>query len=165
MNYRTRNGFTLVELLIVMVLLGFLSVWSLSMFQGSRKRTSDSRRKADLKEIAKSIEMYANDAGIYPQAAPDGRIMGCQGSGTEPVACSWGNAWAKGTTYMQKLPEDPAGAPYCYEVDGLGKWYKLYARLESTDDTAYDDSLICAGISGTYTYVLLSPNLTPTPTP
>jgi len=165
MNIYHRKGFTLIELLVVIMLLGFLSVLGLSSFQGSQKRARDSRRKGDLKEITKTLEMYANDANGYPDASVTGNIVGCSGSGAEPVACSWGSPWAKGVTYMQKLPKDPSNISYCYEVDPIyKKWYKLYAHLESTDDTNYDDTLVCGGVSGRYTYVLLSPNITPTPT-
>lgn len=156
-------GFTLMELLIVIVLLGSLSVLGLTMFQGSQKRTRDTRRKSDLKEITKALEMYVSDYNRYP-ASSDGYIMGCEGAGEEPVSCLWGNSWSRGSTYMQKLPRDLGSTSYCYELDpSAGKWYKLYAKLEGTDNPDYDASLICAGSS--YTYVLLSPNLTPTPTP
>ena len=154
-------GFTLIELLIVIALLGFLSITGLSMFQGSQKRARDNRRKTDLVQLTKALEMYANDYG-YP-ASTGGKIIGC--TGTPPTACEWGSAWVRGVTYMQKLPKDPASSgSYCYELDGFGKWYKLYAKLESTDDPDYNAGLSCAG-SPTYTYVLLSPNITPTPKP
>jgi len=156
-------GFTLIELLIVIALLGFLSITGLSLFQGSQKRTRDSRRKTDLGQLTKALEMYANDTGGYP-ASTGGKIMGC--AGTTPTACEWGSTWVRGATYMQKLPKDPGSGSYCYELDsGGGKWYKLYAKLESTDDADYNaDLLLCAG-SKTYTYVLLSPNIVPTPKP
>jgi type II secretion system protein G len=161
-----KKGFTLVELLIVIALLGFLSVFGLSLFQGSQRRARDSRRKGDLKEITKVLEMYANDASVYPSASVTGEIIGCAGTIALPVACTWGGSWINGVTYMQRLPKDPYGTSYCYEVDSNSKkWYKLYARLESTDDVDFDDSLVCGGVSGQYTYVLISPNITPTPTP
>jgi len=164
-NRRQCHGFTLIELLIVIGLLGLLSITGLSLFQGSQKRTRDSRRKTDLQQVVKALEMYANDTGGYP-ASTGGNIMGCAGSGVDPIACTWGSAWVRGATYMQKLPKDPTSGSYCYERDSsAGKWYKLYAKLESTDDADYNaDLLLCAG-SKTYTYVLLSPNITPTPKP
>lgn len=160
MNTNNR-GFTLIELLIVISLLGFLSLTGLSLFQGSQRRSRDVRRRADLAQIAKALEMYANDYSSYPQA-DSGRIKGC--TGTPETTCEWGGVWARGATYMQKLPKDPAGGLYCYEKAGKG--YKLFAKQERTDDPGYDPHLSCAGSAlGIYTYVLLSPNLTPTPTP
>jgi len=155
------SGFTLIELMVVMVLLGMLSILALSMFQGSQKRTRDVRRKSDLVQMTKALEMYFADKSGYP-ASTGGNIMGC-GADVNPVACVWGSPWARGTaTYMQTLPMDPTGGIYCYSLDTVsGKWYKLYAKLEKTDDSDYNASLTCGGNS--YNYVLLSPNITPTP--
>ena len=166
-NNRSRKycGFSLIELLIVIALLGFLSITGLSLFQGSQKRTRDSRRKTELQQLTKELEMYANDYSGYPSST-GGKIMGCAGTGTDPVACTWGSAWVRGSTYTQKLPKDPGSGSYCYERDAAsGKWYKLYAKLEGTDDADYnsDVNLLCAGEK--YTYVVLSPNITPTPKP
>lgn len=158
-------GFTLVELLIVIVLLGFLSITGLSLFQGSQKRGRDSRRKTDLSQVAKALEMYANDYG-YPAAdfSTGGNIMGCSSTGT---ACTWGGVWSRSvgnstTVYMQKLPKDPGGGTYCYKQ--VPKGYMLYATLDRTEDPDYNAGLTC-GDASTYTYVLLSSNITPTPTP
>ena len=162
------RGFTLIELLIVIMLLGFLSISGLSLFQGSQKRARDSRRKSDLSQIAKALEMYANDYGGYPGigfggSGDAGKIMGC-GTAASASVCNWGSAWTRVTTYMQRLPKDPGSGSYCYVRDpSAGKWYKLYANLERTDDPDYDASLTCA--SQSYTYVLISSNITPTPTP
>jgi len=157
------TGFTLIELLVVIVLLGFLSITGVSMYQGSQQRGRDMRRKTDLAQIAKSLEMYANDWG-YPDSksvgVETGKIIGCS-NGT---ICQWGSAWTRGSIYMQKLPKDPGNGTYCYQKDpSSGKWYKLYANLERTDDPDYNDSLTCAGTA--YTYVLYSANITPTPAP
>jgi prepilin-type N-terminal cleavage/methylation domain-containing protein len=161
-------GFTLIELLIVIALLGFLSITGLSMFQGSQKRARDNRRKNDLGQIAKALEMYANDYDYgYPvsivNTVETGKIVGCGETTTPATACNWGTAWVRGVTYMQKLPKDPGSGSYCYQKVSSG--YKLFAKLESPDDADYnsDVNLICAGVK--YSYVLLSSNITPTPKP
>ncbi|MFA5103138.1 MAG: type II secretion system protein GspG [Candidatus Thermoplasmatota archaeon] len=156
---KKNTGFTLIELLMVIALLAVLSILGFPMFQGSQKRSRDSRRKTDLQQITKALEMYANDTGSYPSSS-GGKIVGC--TGTLATSCSWGSAWVRNTTYMQKLPKDPSsGVSYCYEK--ASKYYKLYAKIERTDDPDYDEKLSCGGAP--YTYVLLSPNITPTPKP
>jgi type II secretory pathway pseudopilin PulG len=127
------------------------------MFQGSQKRARDNRRKTDLGQLTKALEMYANDTGGYP-ASTGGKIIGC--TGMTPTACEWGSAWVRGAIYMQKLPKDPASGSYCYEITSGG--YKLFAKLESTDDADLTSGT-CNSV--TYNYVLLSTNITPTPRP
>ena len=164
-----QTGFTLIELLIVIVLLGFLSITGLSMFQGSIKRGRDARRKTDLSQIAKALEMYANDSITgYPEskfnAVETGKIVGCVG--TLPTACEWGGVWSRGSIYMQKLPKDPGSGSYCYQKTTKG--YMLYAKLERTEDPDYnsDPNLKCPAITGEkYTYFIYSTNITPTPVP
>lgn len=151
-NHQQNNtGFTLVELLIVIVLLGFLSTLGFSVFQGSQKRARDMRRKGDLSQIAKVLEMYANDYNGYPASklttTETGKIIGC--GSTTPAACEWGSVWSRGSIYMQKLPKDPGKESYCYQRDpSAGKWYKLYAILERTDDPDYDASPLLTCGSG-----------------
>jgi len=160
-NYKHgQNGFTLIELLVVIVLLGFLSITGLSMFQGSQKRTRDSRRKTDLGQIAKALEMYANDNnGGYPSAS-SGSIVGC-GTTASPTFCTWGNTWTKNTStvYMQKLPKDPGSVSYCYQT--VSKGYKLFAILEGDDADKVSPLVTCNGLQ-IYNYVLRSSNLLPT---
>jgi len=161
MNKIKKTGFTLVELLIVIVLLGALSVLGMSLFTGSQIHARDTRRKTDLSQIASALEMYALDVGDYP-ASDNGKIKGC-GSSTALVACEWNVLWSRtvGTktiVYMQKLPKDPSRFTYCYTK--LTKGYKLYANLEGTDDPDRVAPVACG--SGTYTYVYRSTNLLPT---
>jgi type II secretion system protein G len=163
MNKKKKTGFTLVELLIVIVLLGVLSVLGMSLYTGSQIRARDTRRKTDLSQIASALEMYALDVGDYP-ASDNGKIKGC-GSSTALAACEWNMLWSRtvvGTpetiVYMQKLPKDPSRFTYCYTK--LAKGYKLYANLEGTDDLDRVAPVACG--SGTYTYVYRSTNLLPT---
>lgn len=162
---KLQHGFTLVELMLVMVIMAILALIGLNTFMGSQKRSRDSRRKGDLTQVSKALEMYFNDNGRYPSSGIGGTIQGCSG-GT--VDCAWGGQFADttknpDTIYMQKLPADPQNYSYTYESDGNGTFYRLYARLENKDDTAVQ----VGGVPQVYTatcgsiacnYVIVSPN-------
>jgi len=131
-----QRGFTLIEILIVMVIIAILASLSAANFQSSQRKARDVRRKNDLHQISNSLETYWNDVRSYPLPTFDSRIAGCDGVG---AVCDWGDPFVddKGTTYMVRLPQDPRhtqGQLYVYLSDG--EQYQIYARLENTEDPA-----------------------------
>jgi general secretion pathway protein G len=157
--YESRSGFTLVELLVVMAILGILATVSLANFRTSQQKARDAQRKADLRQIANALEAYMNDHGGYP-TEESGKIKAC-GCGT--LACGWGAdprefCDSNNTVYMKEIPDDPAGSPhYCYKSGG--SWFQLYAKLENANDPEAKLSVSCSGT--TYNFGISSPNTTP----
>lgn len=120
-NYQ-KNSFTLIELLLIMIILGILSTLVMSNFFSSIKKGRDARRKADLNQIQKALELYYEDKKAYPTPnSENGFVFG--NSFIDPTT---------GKTYMNKTPNDPLpGKSYFYESDSNGSYYKLYACLEN----------------------------------
>ncbi len=119
-----RNGFTLLELMIVIVILGVLAALISGNFITSLEKGRDARRKEDLGQIQKALEMYYTDVKAYPTPIPGnvGFVFGSQFSYYN------GNSAVK--TYMQTVPNDPITSDnYRYVSDGQS--YALYACLES----------------------------------
>lgn len=142
---RAANGFTLLEILVVMVIIGILSTIGLRSFSSSQVKARDSRRKSDLHNIRSALEVYYNDKGQYP-AASNGDILGCGTDAQE--ACTWGEIWqeefntagVQDTIYMVELPDDPSGATeYYYHSEAPHKSYRLYAHLENEQDMDIND--------------------------
>ena len=65
MHDRAQRGFTLVELVIVMVILGILIAVAVPGYAGMRTRSSDSTAQANLRSVAQPIAAYYNDNGTY----------------------------------------------------------------------------------------------------
>lgn len=152
-------GFTLVELIIVMAILGIMATLVAGNYLTSARRSRDARRKSDLSMISKALEMYYNDYGQYPLASA-GRIAGCGAGGTG--ACVWGTSAFSNTTtgvvYMKKMPKDPGTYSYLYTTTG-GTNYQLYARLEYTQDKdAFSPATGNCGSANSCTYVISSSN-------
>jgi type II secretion system protein G len=142
------SGFTLMEILIVMVIIGILATLGLGSFQSSQQKGRDSKRKAELKQVSTVLEAYYNDYGQYPVGI-SGEIGGCSGG----TACTWGTSFEddNGTVYMVQLPADPKdNLEYFYDSDGTE--FQLYARLENTFDRdiatdSEDDPLVFDGVT------------------
>ncbi|HEX9679565.1 MAG TPA: type II secretion system protein [Candidatus Saccharimonadales bacterium] len=63
---KKQAGFTIVELLIVIVVIGILAALVLNTFQGVQARARDTERRTDLNSIATQLEAYYADFGHYP---------------------------------------------------------------------------------------------------
>lgn len=148
-NLLRRSGFTLIEMLVVITIIGVLSSIGLATFTSAQKKARDARRKNDLTTVAKALEVYFNDQGLYP--ADDNssyQIQGCF-DGEDPTEknCPWGSAFqhantTPSTVYLIALPADPStGQTYYYDAAADRKSFQLYARLENTLDPAVPKDL------------------------
>lgn len=125
-----KKGFTLVELLVVITIIGILANIGLATFTSAQIKSRDAKRKAHLKQLADAFEAYYNDHAGYPADDGAGNLDGF----------TWGTSQfsdANGTVYMVELPQDPTlGLTYYYDAAGSGLSFQLYAHLENDNDPA-----------------------------
>lgn len=69
LKYKSQKGFTIVELLIVIVVIGILAALVLNTFSGVQARARDTQRQTDINAIATQLEVYYNDNSGYPVIA------------------------------------------------------------------------------------------------
>ncbi len=153
---KKQAGFTLMELIVVMAILGLLATIGLNSFRSSQLKSRDGKRKSDLEQVQRALEMYHNDYGRYPDSS-NGQIV------INLTAIAWGDEMRDANTlYMKELPKDPSGNPeYCYLFEaGPPAGYKLYAKLENSQDPKRAGPYTCGGNS-TYNYGVASSNLSP----
>jgi prepilin-type N-terminal cleavage/methylation domain-containing protein len=138
---RGNKGFTLMEILVAMAIVGILSSVGFTSFTTSIKKTRDAERKGDLATISKALEAYNSDFGVYPASQSD-RIAGCGDGdpdngidGTQ--TCSWGGAFSldNGKVYLKTLPrENQNHYFYIYAASSDQKKYQIFAYLENSSD-------------------------------
>jgi prepilin-type N-terminal cleavage/methylation domain-containing protein len=63
---KNSKGFTIVELLIVIVVIGILAALVLNSFRGVQERARDTKRRTDVNAQASQLEVYYTDNGGYP---------------------------------------------------------------------------------------------------
>ena len=121
---RKQGGFTLLELLIVIVIIGILALLIIPNITSAPKKARDTQRKTDLRATQKGLEEYFVSYNIYPAAL---------------TQLSDGST---GTPIMKAIPTDPnhnATTPYIYTVVGTG--YKLEGCLENSGDSGTSTQL------------------------
>lgn len=150
MNKKKNNkGFTLMELLVVISIMGVLTIISFSSFKNAQIKARDSQRKSDLNNISKALMMYYSDKGIFPSTFEFGKTLGLGFTGDNSLV------------YMRETPEDPKNlAPYTYvyKVDPTFKKFNLFANLENKEDSQCDGAYTIAGVGTSYCYGISSPN-------
>lgn len=122
-----KKSFTLIELLITIFILGIIVTVISSNFITSLKKGRDARRKADLEQIQRALEMFYEDKKIYPNfnIFQSNNYSLCE----TKIAQDCENE----KVYMQKIPNDPLfGKTYEYQYDSANNsYYRLYACLEN----------------------------------
>ena len=140
------RGFTLVELLIVIAVMGILTGIGLTSFTFTIQKSRDAKRKSDLTLISKAIVAWAGDFGGYPDDDGTGRFLACDPSNSFKTTgvfnvCNWGGALSAFTndgfqTYLAKIPAEPQGSfKYYYKKSTDG--FSLFSILENTSDPDY----------------------------
>ena len=125
------GGFTIVELLIVIVVIAILAAITIVAFNGIQKRGSDSQRKSDIAAITKALELYYIDNGRYPAGSGSGTI---NGSWSTTADASWQNLATALAPYATKLPTDPISTPAAAVTSGAGYNYAYYANTSTFCD-------------------------------
>ena len=140
-----KKGFTLMELLIVIAILGLLAVVGLTSYKGSIKRARDAQRRGDLFQVRTALRLYYSDAMRYPNDDGAGKIN----EGCAVVPCAWGSQFGVGSNvYMGELPEDPLDSQSYYYDRVSEDTFTVYACLENTGDPEGEDVPVSVCPSG-----------------
>lgn len=77
---KKRKGFTIVELIIVIVVISILAAITIVAYMGIQNRTNDAAIQSDLKNIAKRFELFKVDNGVYPAGTAQLSTLGIKAS-------------------------------------------------------------------------------------
>lgn len=103
---RRVRGFTLIEVMVVVVILGILAALVVPKVIG---RTDDARAvaaKQDIAAVMQALKLYRVDNSRYPTGAQGLAALVTRPT-AEPVPGNW-------KSYLERIPQDPWGRPYQY---------------------------------------------------
>jgi general secretion pathway protein G len=165
MSTERKMGFTIVELLVVIVVIGILAAIVIVTYNGVQTRARDVDRKNDLAQIAKSLHLYATDNSDYISATGS-CTSGYNGTGGGWYHNDYDGAgpWKSISTclidggYMSKPLNDPLSSKGCVAIPATspvenecfyymkyncGANTYLYANLEDLPHSSTDTDATC----------------------
>ena len=127
-SFNKQGGFTLLELLIVIVIIGILALLIIPNITSAPKKARDTKRKTDITTVRKGLEEYFVNNNVYPSSS------GAVGTAGVLAELQTGSA-----PIVKVLPTDPKNTGayvYTYTPANTNSTYTLTACLENDQDSS-----------------------------
>lgn len=111
-NRFTQRGFTLMEIMVVIFIMGLLIAVVAPSVLGSQDKAMKQKVMADLSTLEQALDMYRLDNLRFPS-----NEQGLSALVIKPTAEPLPRAW-RADGYIRRLPQDPWGTPYQYRSPG-----------------------------------------------
>ncbi|RLB29460.1 MAG: type II secretion system protein GspG [Deltaproteobacteria bacterium] len=114
-RFGDRRGFTLIEIMVVMVILGILAGLIIPRIMGRPEEARRTKARVQIESIETALKLYRLDSGSYPTTE-----QGLQALVESPAVAKLPIAWGEGG-YLEKgkVPKDPWGNEYVYLCPGI----------------------------------------------
>jgi len=116
---KSERGFTLIEIMVVVVILGILAAVVVPRFLNRPDEARRTRAGVDIKAIESALGMFKVDNGFFPSTE-----QGLKALVEKPSTGRIPSKFAEGG-YLKKVPVDPWGSAYAYLSPGAHGTYDL----------------------------------------
>lgn len=118
---RRAHGFTLVELMVVIVIIGLLSTVVMINVMPSQDRAMSEKARADISVLEQAVETYRLDNLAYPRTEHGlGALLKAPPGLARPERYRQGG-------YIRRLPDDPWGNAYQYRQPGRSGSFDVFS--------------------------------------
>jgi general secretion pathway protein G len=136
-----RAGFTLIEIMVVIIILGLLATLVIPNITGYTEKAKREKARADIASLEGALELFKADNGFYPttEQSLDALII-------KPSTGRIPAKWMEGGYFKKGVPLDPWGNRYVYFAPGRrGEGYEIVSLgtdgQESDDDVSSSEHL------------------------
>lgn len=112
MKNKKQNGFTLLEIMVVVVILGILASVVVPNLLGNKEKADQQKAVSDISALEQALDMYKLDNSVYPTTD-----QGLEALVTKPSGSPEPRNYRDGG-YIRRLPQDPWGYDYQYLSPG-----------------------------------------------
>ena len=120
MNRNTQRGFTLIEIMVVVIIIGLLAAIVAPNVIGNIDKANQTRAAADIRRIDEQMKFFYYDNSRFPTTE-----QGIEALVTQPNDPNIRN-WRSGG-YLESMPMDPWGNPYLYLYPGNNREFDVYS--------------------------------------
>ncbi len=130
-HHKPPRGFTLIELMIVVVILGILATIVMPRILGRPEQARRTKAKVDIRNIESTLALFKTDTGRFPTTS----------EGFQVLVSDPGIKGYNSDGYLDKTPIDPWGNKYVYISPGLhNKDYDLESYGKDGEDGGTGDN-------------------------
>lgn len=125
---KSKKGFTILELMVVVAIIGLASAFVMASFTSARAKNRDAKRMADMREIQKALALYQIDNNIFPTSVAPTTLTGADAISTQ----------LRDGGHISVVPKDPNHPTTVYTYQSAnGSTFTLSFCLETSDIKNY----------------------------
>lgn len=128
---RNNRGFTLIEVLVVIVILGLIAGLIIPRITGRVDEAKVETTKIQMKAVKDALEQYKLDNGIYPTTEQGVKAL-VEKPVTPPIPPRW-------RQYLDKMPQDAWGRDFLYLSPGINRPFELRSMGADGKEDTEDD--------------------------
>lgn len=138
MNFRNKNAFTLIEIMLVVIIIGILAAMVIPNMAGRGEQARVAAARADIDaNLSTALDLYELDNGQYPTSEQGLNALLAKSS-SSPVPANWHGPYLK----KKRIPLDPWGREYKYAAPGINNTEEFDLSSYGPDGVESQDDIV-----------------------